>query len=223
MASSGIVGHDDGGAGEVVEVAAQVAADRRPGAGVEGGQGLVEQEQARARWPAPGRGRPVGPGRPTAGRGSAPALVGEAEAVEPDRPPAVRASAPGHAPGAQAEGDVVERAQVREQQVVLEHHGRPARCSGGDGTSRPRDRRAPSRRARCGHRRAPPARPGRAGRWSCRRRWDRARPRSRPGRRPGRRRGGGRRGRHRGGRRGPPAVLTVRSCRGPASGRAGRR
>ena len=65
----GVVGDEEADAVERGEVAAQVAADVAAGAGVEGGERLVEEEQRAARWPGRGRGRRAGPGRRT-GRGA---------------------------------------------------------------------------------------------------------------------------------------------------------
>ena len=64
---------------------------------------------------------------PDSCRGLRPGVLGQADPVQPARRPAARAVAPVDAAAARAERDVVQRGQVREEQVVLEHHAdRPA-------------------------------------------------------------------------------------------------
>ena len=125
---------------------------------------------ATARSPAHGRGRRAAPGRPTARPGGRPAIV-EAHPRAIER--AARASAFGDTAGPQPERDVLQRRQMREQQVVLEHDAR-RRCSGRH-EHPAADRRARCRRGRSGRRRSAAARRGNAAAWSCRRRSVRAR------------------------------------------------
>ena len=112
-------------------------------------------------------------------RGTVPRVIGEAERVRATPSPASRASCRRHPPGPQPEGDVVERVEVREQQVVLEHHAdRPVLRR--RRTCRWPGRRGPCRRARCDRRRSAAGRRGNAAGWSCRRRSGRGPRRLRP-------------------------------------------
>ena len=131
----GVVRHQDRRAGELREVRAQVGAYVDPGRGVERGERLVEQEDAR---PARQGARERGPLLLPAGE-----LVGgtRGQRLEPEprdplggvRPrPGLRAAG-----RAEAERDVVEDGEVREQPVLLEHdtdltpRGRDEQVGGG--------------------------------------------------------------------------------------------
>ena len=132
---------------------------------------------SRAARPGPGPAPPAAPARRTAaaacGRRARSGRPGQASLRRwPGGPPA-------HAPGTRPERHVVQHAQVREQQVVLEHQAdRPAR-----GTKMPGagvvDDLPGEDDAAVGDRRR--ARPARAAGWSCRRRSARARRAPRPG------------------------------------------
>ena len=114
-----------GGAAIVDEVPPKVRADRHSRAGIQRGEWLVEQQQARLRDQCPGQrhalGLPAGQTpRPTR------CELAEADPIEPIAGCSASLSTVGTA-RAKTERDVVERTQVREEQVVLEHHGdRPA-------------------------------------------------------------------------------------------------
>ena len=78
----GVVGDHDGGRPRAGELAAQVAADLDPGAGVEGGEGLVEQQEHGVDGERPAEGDALGlPARE--GAGAVAGVVGQAEALEP--------------------------------------------------------------------------------------------------------------------------------------------
>ena len=73
--------HEDGGAGALPDGEQEVL--HRPlGLGVEGAEGLVEQQHVGLRAPGPGRWRPAGACRPTARRGSRSANCGEPRDAE---------------------------------------------------------------------------------------------------------------------------------------------
>ena len=116
----GVVGDEQAGAVEGGEVAAQLRPHRHPGRGVEGGERLVEQEQARIGGQGPGEGdalRLAARRAPAAWRSRA-----SASSKRSSHPWArARASALLCAASPEPEGDVVERGEPREQQVVLEH------------------------------------------------------------------------------------------------------
>ena len=114
----GVVGDEEADAVERGEVAAEVAADVAAGAGVEGGERFVEQEQARLGGQRAGEGDAL---RLAArqGAGAVMCVVGEPDPIEPGRGSGSGLRF-GDAAGAQPEGDVLERGQVGEQQVVLE-------------------------------------------------------------------------------------------------------
>ncbi len=80
----GVVGDEEADAVERGEVAAQVAADVAAGAGVEGGERFVEQQQAGLGGQGPGQGDALGL---AAGQGAGPVVgvVGEPDALEPGR------------------------------------------------------------------------------------------------------------------------------------------
>ena len=80
----GVVGDEEADAVERGEVAAQVAADVAAGAGVEGGERLVEQQQAGLGGQGAGQGDALGL---AAGQGAGPVagVVGEPDALEPVR------------------------------------------------------------------------------------------------------------------------------------------
>ena len=117
---------------------------------------------------------------PESCRGWRRAMLGQPDPVQPLRRPSRRACGPGRAVAARPEGDVVQRGQVREEQVVLEDDADrpPVRRDEGAGVRIVQHGRRRARRAR---RSAAPARPAPAARWSCRRRSGRA---ARPPRRP---------------------------------------
>jgi hypothetical protein len=102
------------------QVPAQVAAHRDAGAGVQRGERLVQQQQARGGRKGAGQRHPLGlpPGQPP---GTGVGLRGQPHPVQPGQ--RLLAGRPlAQAAGPQAEGDVVGGAQVREEQVVLEDH-----------------------------------------------------------------------------------------------------
>ncbi len=116
-----VVGDEEAHAVEGGEVAAQVPADVTAGAGVEGGERLVEEQQARLGGQGAGQGDALGL---AAGEGAGPVggVVGEPDTLEPGggAGSGVRL---GDAAGAEAEGDVLQRGQVGEQEIVLEDDG----------------------------------------------------------------------------------------------------
>jgi hypothetical protein len=100
------------------EVAAELGADLDAGAGVEGREGLVEEQEAGIGGERAGQGDTLRlAAREGAGLGVG--ELGEAEPLEPFTGPAAGTRLV-VAAGAKAEGDVVERAEAREEQVVLE-------------------------------------------------------------------------------------------------------
>ena len=115
-----IVRHDDAGYVEGCEVTAQIAAHLDPGRRVEGGERLVEQEQAGLECERPTERDAL---RLAAGelRWSQLRELGDPEALQPVHRLCVRFASPGRAT-AQAEGDVVDDAHGVEQEPVLEHH-----------------------------------------------------------------------------------------------------
>ncbi len=167
----GIVGDQQPGAGEGRRGGGAARSAPRAGRWRRGRRAARRAAAAAVRWPAPEPARPVGPARQTR-------LGGLALACSPSpkrssqRRAAARAAALG-ARGPQAEGDVVERGQTREQQVVLEHHADRTLAPSGR-TRRRRGRPGQSRRADRGRRRSAAARRWPAAAWSCRRRWARA-------------------------------------------------
>ena len=120
----GVVGDDDRRPAVRGEVPAEVGAQAQPGAGVEGRQRLVEQQQLRREHQRPGERDPLGLPAGQLARPE-PGVVGQADPVQPRR----RGPAGGGAADplrAQAVRDVVQRGQVREEQVVLEDDADPA-------------------------------------------------------------------------------------------------
>src|SRR5918994_27697 len=111
---------DDRAAVESLEVPAQVGANNGPRAGVEGGQRLIEEKQPRPDDQRPGQRDPL---CLTTGEFTGPAARQGAHThpVEPRRCLHVRCLTRGPA-GTQAEGDVLQGAHVREEQVVLDDH-----------------------------------------------------------------------------------------------------
>jgi len=99
------VGDEEAGAGEGRQVAAQIGADRQAGAGIEGGEGLVEEEQAGVGRQGPGQCHPLrlAPGQRTRPRCCE---ATEPEALEPS-PSLDSGDGSADASAAQAEGDVV--------------------------------------------------------------------------------------------------------------------
>ena len=115
-----VVGHQEADAVVAVELAAQLPAGLEAGAGVEGGQGLVEQQQPGLGGQRPGQGDPLG-----LAAGQLLRLAGPRSSPRPTRSSHSAGPGPGlglrHAPAAQPEGDVLEGGEVREEEVVLEH------------------------------------------------------------------------------------------------------
>ena len=128
------MGDQDDGAVEVGQVAAELGADLQAGVGVQRGQRLVQQQQARSHGQGAGQGDALGL---AAGQlpGPGVGVLGEADALQPDGRAAARVGF-GGAVAARAEGDVVQRGQVREEQVLLEDHADRA-ALGGDRVQRP--------------------------------------------------------------------------------------
>ena len=175
IASTGSWVTTSAGAGEVGEVPPQLGAHLQPGAGVERGQRLVEQQQRRFRWPAPGPARPAGPARRRAAAGRRPPCSARPTPLEPARrPPAGRRPRP--MPRARSPKATFSRA--RRGAGTAGSPGTPRRPAAARAarTRRARGRRGPRRRAGRARRRAAAARRARAARWSCRRRWARAAP-----------------------------------------------
>ena len=115
-----VVRHHDGRAGELGQPPAQVGADLEPGARRRAPRAARRAAAAAGRSPARGPARPAAPGRPTARPGAWPRARPARTGPAPRRRAPCRA---GRRPGrAQPEGDVLQRRQVREQQVVLEDH-----------------------------------------------------------------------------------------------------
>ena len=100
-------------------MAAEVAADLGAGGRVQGGQGLVQQQQPRLPDHRPGQRHPLGLAAGQ-GPGPGPGVAGQADPVQPGPGPAAGLG-PAQPPGPQPEGHVLQRRQVREEQVVLEH------------------------------------------------------------------------------------------------------
>lgn len=103
------------------DLAAHVVA----GGGIEGGEGLIEQQQLGTGNECPGQGHPLGL---PAGQSPGPP-PGQANALEPGGGEAA-GLAPVVPTRPQPEGDVVEGTEVGEQQVVLEHHTTERRSGG---------------------------------------------------------------------------------------------
>ena len=194
-----VVRHQQADAVVAVELAAQLTARLQPGARVEGGQGFVEQEQARLRRQRPGQGDPL---RLPAGQllRLAPAVLAEPHPLEP-------LGGPGPGLGLSARrGCAARRPRSRgrrgEGRAGSSGRRRPPAGLRAGRARRLSCRRGPARRAPPAPRRGPRARPGPAGAWSSRRRWARgARRSARAARRVPRR---------------------VRACRaGPGPGRSG--
>ena len=115
-----IVGDQQRGARMVGEVAVQFGAGVQPGTGVERGERLVEQQQLRRDGQRAGQGDPL---RLPAGQVPrlAPGVPGQPDPVQPPRR-LLPCLPPGYPVPARPERDVVQRGQVREEQVLLEHH-----------------------------------------------------------------------------------------------------
>ena len=202
------------------EVTPQLAPHRAPRALVERGERFVEEQQPRfggerarerdpLRLPARERARLLArerrPGRP------------RSSAAAPRR---ARGAAPGAA-AAEAERDVLEHREVREEQVVLEHDAdRPALGRREDAAAVVEHRR---RRARCGRDRSGRGRRARAAASSCPRRSARAPRRSRRRRPAARRRVRANRAGVRRARTASRPSVSTRVIRHRASGRAAAR
>jgi hypothetical protein len=107
-------------AGMAGEVAVQFGAGVQPGTGIQRGEGFVEQQQARMYGEGASQRHALGL---SAGQvpGLAAGVCGQTDPVEPvGGLPA--GGMPVHAVAARAERDVVQRAQVWKEQVVLEQH-----------------------------------------------------------------------------------------------------
>ena len=104
-----IVGDQHRRAVEVREVAAQRRRGLEPGARVQGGQRLVQQQQRRVRRPAPGRARPAAPARRTAARAGAGACSARPTRSSQPRPRCRAARRPTPR-AARPERDVLQRA-----------------------------------------------------------------------------------------------------------------
>ncbi len=124
-----VVRDEESGALKRGEVAAELGTDLDAGAGVEGGEGLVEEQQSGVRGERTGEGDTLGLAAGE-GAGLGVGLLGEGEPLEPFTCPAAGAGLV-LASGAEPEGDVVERAEPGEEQVVLEHDADGA-FGGGD-------------------------------------------------------------------------------------------
>ena len=172
----GVVRDHDPSPRMLAEMTAELAAGVDPGGGVERGEGLVEQQDARLQHERAGERDPLrlpSAQRPRSGAG----VVGHADALEPCVRSPVRLAAPHTA-----------RREARTRRCRARSCGGTAR---GPGTrTRPHGaragstrlspgRRGPGRRAGLVRSRARAAPPRRVGQSSCRRRWARAARRSR--------------------------------------------
>ena len=112
------MGHEQAGSGEGRQVPADLPAQLHLGAGVEGSGRFVQQQQTRIRRQCSSQRHPL---RLTTreGPGTGRHVGAEAHPLQPF-PGTVPGLAARHPPAAQAEGDVLQGAQVGEQQVVLE-------------------------------------------------------------------------------------------------------
>ena len=133
------------------ELAAQLAPHRAASRLVERGERLVEEQEPRARSPAHGRARRAAPGRPTA-RAASRRRAPRGRLVRARRAPGRVGRARPVPAAAQPERDVLEHAEVREQQVVLEHDADRAPLGRDEHVGR--RRRGRRRRARCARDRA---------------------------------------------------------------------
>ncbi len=117
----GVVGDEEPDAVEGGQVATQVPAHVAASAGIERGERFIEQEQARLGGQGAGQRHALSL---AAGQGAGAVLgvVGQPDPLQPRRGLGT-CLATGGAPGPQTEGDVLERGEVVEQQVVLEHDG----------------------------------------------------------------------------------------------------
>ena len=177
-----VVGDEHGGHVDLVVQAAQPGPQLLADLGVEGAEGLVQQQHARLRRPGRGPGPCAGAGRPTAGPGSGRRAPGSWTSSSSSSTRA-RISALGRRADLEPEGDVLAHRHVLERGVVLEHEARRRAAAAAGGWRR-------GRRSRRCRRRAAPARRSPAAGSTCRCRWARAgRSGSRWGSRPTRRRG----------------------------------
>ena len=118
----GVVGDDHGGSRRSRPGAAlEVATDLGPGGGVEGGEGLVEQEDLGLGGQGPGQGHPLGLAAGELAAGGRPACAPRPTRVQPGDGGGIGLGAR-PAPGPGPEGHVVAGPQVGEQAQVLEHH-----------------------------------------------------------------------------------------------------
>ncbi|GAA3114676.1 hypothetical protein GCM10020254_71480 [Streptomyces goshikiensis] len=124
----GVVGDDEADAAELGEVDAQGVPHTGPGGLVEGGEGLVQEQQPGPGGEGAGQGDALGLASGELG-GLAVGEVADAEPVQPGLGPRAGLGARDPA-GAQPVRGVGERAQVREQGAVLRDPGHPAACAG---------------------------------------------------------------------------------------------
>ncbi len=125
------MGHQDRRPLEPLHQMPQPRTHRRPGADVQGGHGFVQQQQPGTDRQGTGQGHPL---RLTSGQTPGPGrgVLGQPHLFqEPHREPS--GLGPPHALAARAEGDVVQRAQVRQEQIVLEDDTDGAMFDGGGG------------------------------------------------------------------------------------------
>ena len=115
----GVVRDDDPDAVVCLEVAAQLPAGVDARARIERGQRLVEQEHAWLRHERPGERYPLGLASAQRARPRR-RVLGHVDAFEP-RPGAAAGVLPPNSSGPQTERHVLQRAEMREQRLVLEH------------------------------------------------------------------------------------------------------
>ncbi len=114
-----VVGDDEHRPLELGQVSAQGGPHVEAGTRVEGGQGLVQEQDAGVRGQGAGQGDPL---RLTSRElaGTAVGQLGQAEPLDPVLS-GLASSRSTRSPGAWREGDIVAYGQVREEAVVLEH------------------------------------------------------------------------------------------------------
>src|SRR5437660_134550 len=130
-----VVGHQEPDAVVALELAAQLPAGLQAGAGVEGGEGLVEEQEPRLGGQRPGQRDALGlPARQLLG--FAGPELGETDPLQPFRRPGPGFGL-GDAAAPEPEGDVLRRRQMGEADVALEEEAQRAllrarvyRCAG---------------------------------------------------------------------------------------------